>query len=220
MLKAYSINPVLNMVTGEWTNEGIVWLDDSQEMKFDRGLKSASTTAATTAGNTATQEQSNANQINSTLMPYEEQQLEHPTGYSPEQLNDMLVGSQQGAGGADSGITGEANLESARTRNTSGFSNALDKAARTKEQNLSENTLGIQNQNSQLEQQKQEQAAGSLQGLEGTDTNAMLSSMGIQNEDINSAIQADKTGWVQNMDSTISALGDAAKGAGAMGVKV
>jgi hypothetical protein len=183
---------------------------------FDRAASDAAKNAATTAGGVATQEGSNANQINSTLVPYEEQQLLHPTGYTPEQLNNQLVGGEQGAGGAAGGITGEANLESARTRNSGGFSNALDKAARTKEQVLSGNSLGVANEDAKLQQEKQQQAAGVLQGSAGTDTEAMLKSMGIQTGDINTQIAAGKSGWLQNMTGVIGSLGQAASGAGSV----
>jgi len=115
-------------------------------------------------------------------------------------------------------VTGQAGLNAMRTRNTGALSGVLDQAARTKQQQLSENALNVQNQSARLAQQKRASALGGLQGLYGTDVNAQLKAMGIQDQDLQTAIQAGNSGWLQNTMWVIGALSsDASKGAGIAG---
>jgi hypothetical protein len=166
------------------------------------------------ASNTANQGEQNASQIGSQLVPFEERELNNPTGYTPEEMNNMLVAGEQGAGGANAGIAGEAASRLARTRNSAGYSNLLDEAARDKTRQLSENALNVQNKSADLAQRKQQEAASELGNLYGTDVNETLKAQGLMNEDINSEVEAGKSGWMQNMTNLISSLSGASKGPG------
>lgn len=157
-------------------------------------------TTATTAGANATQE---GTQVRNQL----ESRAENPTGYSPTDLNNMLVAQQESAGGSNATIGGEGKLTALRTRNAGGFAPALDEAARSKARTLASGALGVQNQNAQLKQQQQEQALQQLQGLYGTDTSDQLKAMGLQSEDLANQLQAGRQGWLQNADQTITAIG-------------
>lgn len=165
------------------------------------------------ASNTANQATGNANQINSELVPELERNLNNPTGYTPEQMNNMLVAGEQGAGGANSAIAGEAASRLARTRNSAGYSNALDQAARDKTQALSENALNVQNKSADLAQKKQQAAAGELGELYNTDVNETLRAQGLLPEDVNAEANANKTGWFQNMNELLQSLTGAAHAA-------
>ena len=72
---------------------------------------------------------SQASTISSTLLPFLTRQLTNPQGYTQQQTGAMLDAAEAGTGGATAGLTTEANLAAARNRN-SGFSGALDQAAR------------------------------------------------------------------------------------------
>jgi hypothetical protein len=158
--------------------------------------KQAAGTDASVAGNAGGQ----AGQIAGTLVPQLEKQATNPTGYAPQDISNMLTASQQGAGGATSGITGQANLTAARTRNAGGFTNALDEAARVKNRQLSTNALGISNQNANVKLGQQQDAQKALQGLYGTDTSAQLSAMGLVPGAVNSQVNAGNSGWLQNLE--------------------
>lgn len=171
--------------------------------------------AATTAAGTAAGYGSNAGQIGSSLVPYEEKQLTNPTGINPTDRNNMLVAGEQGAGGANAGIVGQAGLTAARTRNTGALSGVLDQASRNKTQQLSENALNVQNENTKVKLGQQDQAAKALGGLYGTDVNAQLKAQGLVPEDINAWMNAGRSGWLQDTEGVINTLGGAAKtGAG------
>jgi hypothetical protein len=152
-----------------------------------------------------------ATDINSTLVPGLEREANNPTGFTPEELNNQLVAGEQGAGGANAGIAGEAGLRMARTRNSAGYSNVLDEAARDKTKQLSENALNVQNENAKLAQEKQSQARKMLAGLYGTDVSGNLEAQGLETKDIEAEAQAGQSGWFQNMTGLLKSL----QGAGA-----
>lgn len=169
-----------------------------------------------TATSSADKYSSAGDQISSSLIPGLEREAQNPEGYTPEEMNNQLVAGEQGAGGATAGITGQANLQVARTRNSAGFSNVLDEAARDKTRQLSENALNIHNKSDELGQKKQMVAQGELSKLYGTDVNANLEAQGLSTKDIQAETEAGQSGWFQNMTGLITALGGAAKGAAAL----
>ena len=178
----------------------------------DRAAQSQAAAAGKTAATTASGYGSTAAGIGGTLIPQLKQDVNNAPGFSPTDLNAMLVGGEQGAGGANAGITGQAGLTAARTRNSAALPGVFDQAARRQAQTLSSNALGVQGQNAQLKQQQRSQALSGLQGLYGTDVGAQLKAMGIDTSDINAETEAGKSGWLQNATGVIGALSGAAKG--------
>jgi hypothetical protein len=77
----------------------------------------------------------------------------------------------------------------------------------------------VQNLNTQTKLKQQQAGLQGLQGLYGTDVGAQLKAQGLVPEDINAWANANNTGWMQNVDQTISALGSLGTGAGAVGLK-
>ena len=140
--------------------------------------------AASTASSTGAGYGANATQIGSSLVPQLEKQATNPTGYTPTQQNNMLVAGEQGAGGANAGIVGQAGLQAARTHNTGALSGVLDSAARAKQQTLSQNALGVQNKQADLQQRQMSEAQKGLEGLYGTNVNAQLGNERLVPEDL------------------------------------
>lgn len=103
------------------------------------------------------------------LTPQLEAEATNPQGYTPQQLAYMNTASQQSLGGSTAGITGQANLTAARTRNAGGFQGAIGSGSRAAQQQLSQNAVGIQSQQANLQQQQRQQALQSLQSLYGVD---------------------------------------------------
>jgi hypothetical protein len=208
-----TINPVLDMETLQWVGNEGTYEYDGPLARFDRAAQGAAKTAVTNANNTAGGYGAGASGIASTLVPALQQEATHPTGFNPSDINSMLVAGEQGAGGANSGITGEANLHAARTRNAGGFSGALDQAARIKGQQLSQNALGVQNENANLKQKQMQAGLEGLQNMYGTDVGAQMKSMGMVPEDINAQVNAGKSGWLQNAEGVIKTITGGAKDA-------
>lgn len=180
----------------------------------DRAATGQAQSAATTAGNTAAGEGAGASSIGSTLQPFLTQQMLHPQGYSQQDLTQQLNASEAGAGGASSAVTGDAALMAARSRNPSGFTTNLDNAARSRDKASAGASEQVAANDADVKQQQQQSGAKGLSGMYGTDTDAMLKSMGLQTGDINAETSAQGSGWLQNMTGIISALGTAAGGAG------
>jgi hypothetical protein len=200
---------------------GRVLSDESYEYagpvaRCDRAAQSAASAAATTAANTGAAEGADASGINSTLTPFLTQQLLHPQGYSQQDLTQQLNAGAAGAGGAASAITGDAADMAARTRNPSGFTSALDEAARDRDKAAAGSSEQVAANDAGVKLQQQQEAAKQLGGQEGMDSDAMLKSMGLQTGDINAGVNAGDSGWLQNAMSVLKTVGGLAGGAGQM----
>ena len=172
----------------------------------DRSAQNAAKQAAGTARDTAASEQGNANAEHAQLEPFYRQEMNAQHLYNPEQTNELLnyAGSSIAGSGATAG--GEAASEAARTRNTSGFSSALDQNARDRSKVMANANLGVGAQDIMGAKELNQEGAAGMSKLYGADTDAMLKSMGIQNQDIQTQIEAGKSGWFQNMNQLISTL--------------
>jgi hypothetical protein len=182
-------------------------MDESADRSAQGEAKQAFNTAAGTAG----QYGSTAGQVGAELIPTLERDINSPTGFTPTQINNQLVASEQGAGGATAGVTGAAGLNAMRTRNSAGLSGVLDQVARTRQQALSQNALNIQNRSDMLAQDKRASALRQLQGIYGTDVGAQLHAMSQEAPDINAQVNAGNSGWYQNVLGGINAVTNAYK---------
>jgi hypothetical protein len=146
--------------------------------------------AAGIAMGTAQDYGSQASDIGSMLVPELTKEALHPTGFNPADLNAMLVAGEQGAGGANAGIAGEAGLRAARSRNTGSLSAILDEASRGKTRQLSENALGVQSENAREKERQRQAGLTGLEGVRGGDIHAQLQAQGLVPEDINAWVKA------------------------------
>ena len=162
--------------------------------------------AFTQANNTADSLNGAASSISGNLTPFLTQRMEHPEGYSQQDTSAMLAAGLGGAGGESAGLGGAAQKQAAVTRNAGGFQAALSDAARQRMKAAAGTSEGIAAQNANLKQTQQEEASKQLQGLYGTDTSGMLNAMGQEHEDVNSAVNAGQTGWLQNTMSVLNGL--------------
>lgn len=183
---------------------------------FGSGLGTVAKDAANTAANTGAGYGNDASAVNAQLMPFLTRELNSPQGYTQQQTGSMLNQAEAGAGGATAGLNTEANLASARNRNSGGFSGALDEAARDKGKTLSGISSGIAAQDANLQQQHQQAAASGLSNMYGQDTGAQLKAMGLVAPDVNASANANSAPW-EALSKLIAAGGQAASGAGAMG---
>jgi hypothetical protein len=210
----YSSYVVFDIATGEVLAKDSIPYSGPWELA-DRSVQHQANQAAQTSKNTAAGFGADAGVDRSAILPGLEREAAGNGGFSPTDLNNMTVASEQGAGGANSGITGQANLQAARTRNAGGFGAALDEAARDKTRTLSNNALGVQNENAHEKLKQQQFAQGQLGSMYGTDSNSMLRAMGLQNEDLDTSLKAGQSGWLQNFNATLQALTASAKNAAA-----
>jgi len=183
------------------------------------GTSNAGYNAATTAGNVGAGYGAQGAGIGSTLLPFLTSELNNPQGFTQQQQGSMLGAAEGGAGGSTAGLTSEANLASARNRNSGGFSGALDEAARQKDKALAGTSEGIAGQNANLQQEQQQNAAGGLAKMQGMDTDAQLKSMGLVGEDLNAQSSLNKTsGWGNEIGSMLQDAGSVASLGGGFGI--
>lgn len=213
-MRRITIDPVLDIESMEWLPRPSYYLPDSAvPILFDRSVQNTSKKQAQTDQGVAGGYGTQAAGIGSSLIPGLEREASNPTGYDTQTKNNMITAGAQAVGGVNSGIGGIAGLEEGRTRNAGGATQALDEAARVKSRQLSNNALGVENSSAQLAQQKQMQAQNQLAGLYGTDTSNSLHAMGLSNDALNTALNAGKVGWVQNVEGGLDTLAQGANAA-------
>jgi hypothetical protein len=156
--------------------------------------------------------ESNATNLYNQLMPEFSQEATNPQGFGAADLAAMNTASQQSTGGAVASAKGEGALEAARTRNSAGIAPSIEESARDAMRTNSENALNIQGANAKLKQQQQQEGLSGLSNLYGTNTNEVLSSLGLQNAATNDYVNAGNSGWFQNMTGLMNAGANVAKG--------
>jgi hypothetical protein len=209
-----TVDPTLDIHTLEWLPRPSYEIPDSEVLiRFDRSAQKQAGRNVNTANTVAGKAGFDASQVGSSFIPGLENQAQNPTGFTPVQKNRQLVAGAEAIGGVNSGLRGEANLASSRTRNAGGFAPALDEAARIKSRQLGTNALNVENEDARLAQEKQQFAQKQLQGLYGLDTTNQLRAMGLSDEAIAEKLKAGQQGWLQNTEGIIDTLTGAAKAA-------
>lgn len=171
-----------------------------------RQQQGQATNTFNTATDNAAQFGGNAAAINGNLTPFLTQRLNNPQGYSQGDMGAMLANAFGSAGGATSGITGQANLEAGRSRNDAGFSTALAEAARARTAAAAHTSEGVAADNAGVKLSQQSEAAKMLQGLYGVNVGAQGDALKTANDATNTGIEAGKSGWLQNLNSLLATL--------------
>jgi len=170
------------------------------------------------AVNTSNMLGADASNIGSSLTPFLTQEMLHPQGYGQQGLSAMTAAAEGGAGGATSGLTGQAEQRAAASNNAGGYQAALDAAARERTAAAAGASESIAGQNANLQQQQMQQGASGLQGLYGTDTSGMLNAMGQEKGDIEAELKAQQAGpaWMSTLNNWYKTMGNGANAAGGM----
>ena len=137
-----------------------------------------------TASGLSNQYSSQALGIGSKLTPQLTAESVNPQGYSPTTMGQMTTAAEQTAGGSNAGVTGEAGLRAARTRNIGAGQAATAEGGRAAGQELSQVNAGIQSNNAKLKAQQQQEGLSGLEQMYGTDVNAGNNALGLSNQAI------------------------------------
>jgi hypothetical protein len=172
-----------------------------------------------TAGGLMKASQDNALKERAMLNPIYQKEATAEHLYTPGQSNEMLTAALAGGGAAAGDTAAATNRLAAETRNPSGFTKSLQEQARDRDKAAAGASEGIAAQDVMGAKGLNQAGIAGEQGLFNTDTNTQLSAMGAQNAATEAEVKAGQSGWLQNMNSTISALGSAASGAGSLGWK-
>jgi hypothetical protein len=180
----------------------------------DRAAQGAAKSAANTAGGLAGQQGAEAAGEEATLNPFFKQEMGAQHLFTPGQTNELLTAAGAGTGAVTGEEQAALNRNAATTNNATALTKGLQEAARDKMKAAAGTSEGIAAQDVLGAKQLNQQGAAGEQGLFGTNTDAQLKAMGLQTNDINTQLEAGKSGWLQNMNATITALTQGAKGAG------
>jgi hypothetical protein len=209
------LNPCFLIETGELLYHDGESFVEQFPIRLDRSAQGQAQQNSNKANSVAGGFGTTAAQVGSSLIPGLERQANNPTGLTPEQKNNATVSGAEAIGGVNSGVKGEANLASSRTRNAGGMAPALDEAARIKGRQLATNVQGVTNLDTELANKKQEFAQGELGNIYGGLNKDQLTALGISDEDINTMIKAGQSGWQQNAMGWLNAFKPAGGGGGA-----
>ena len=200
------------------TSRRVLWdFYGTQDIAGIGAATGAASNAALTAAQTGAGYGAQAGALGGMLVPTLEGDVTNAPGFNPAQLNAMMTQGLEGAGGAASGLVGQAALAGARSRNVgAGTTGALDEVAREKMRTSAGVGLDVATKNAMLQQQQRSSALKQLQDIYGLQTGAQLKAQSLVPEDIDAWAKANQTGWVQNVTGVLSAL----QGAGAKGVTI
>lgn len=195
----YHTKVVIDMESGEVLFRDLPHIHFGPVQLADKKAKAKASQAADTAKNEGARYGSAASDVASTLVPEYRREATSPTGFMPQDVNAMLVGGEQGAGGSAASLAGEAGLGAARSRNTGALAGTLAEIARSKGRQFSENALNVQSMQAREKQRQRSEGLRGLEGIYGTDVGAELKEQGLVPEDINAMLKANESGWGKNL---------------------
>lgn len=181
--------------------------------KADRAAQAAATNATNQAAGTGAQLSQNAQGIYGPLTSFANSEIAAPPGYGTA-LPGMESTAGQIGNAVSAGQQQEAQTRAANTRNAAGLSANQDAIAQAASRGTGQNIEGILAGNEQEKLQQQQQGAGILSGIYGTDVGGANSAYGQQANDINAQVNAGKVGWLQNLGGILGSLGQLGSGVG------
>jgi len=209
----YNTKIVIDIESGAVLFKDLPHFYDGPVELCDKKAKGMAQRAANTATGEGARYGGQAMDIGATLVPEYRKEATNPTGFNPNDVNAMLVGGEQGAGGATGALSGEASLRAARSRNTGALSGVLGEFGREKTRTLSSNALGVQEMQAREKMRQKSEGLRGLEGMYGTDVGAQLKEQQLVPEDINAMLKANETGWGKNLQDWVRiATGAAATG--------
>lgn len=194
--------------------EGDITLIEKHEYDYegplelcDRSATAASKGARDVAQGTAANAGGQADTEHGELAPFYHNEMTAEHLFDPNQQAELLTSAEAPLGSSLGDTEHAAELQGARTRNASGFTKTLQQAARDRDKAMAGASEGIASQDILGAKQLNQEGAAGTAGLFQNDTSKQLSSMGLETGDINAQTNAGKSGWLQNMNDTIKALG-------------
>jgi hypothetical protein len=137
------------------------------------------------------------------VSPVYQQDLTGTSGFNPQQKADMLTAATQANGGGQAAAVGAGAEAMARDNNIGGLGASISAAARAAGDRNQEAVLGVENQNTQLENQRRAAALGGLSQIY-EDAN------GQANANLGTAAQVRPGFWQQALLQGIGSAGQVA----------
>ena len=198
---------------------------------FDNWLIEQARTLPTPRGDRTAQGQAAGEQAQGSqqakLLAQEAQGIYGPlTGFAenlmtkPPGFGDAYGGMVAQTGAVGSGVTAAAQQEALRrgaaTGNIAGISGTQDAIAQAASQGVGANLQNLAVQNQLLKNQQQQEGAGMLQGIYGTNLQASLGNLGQSIDATKAYTEAGKSGWLQNLEGIVGTVSGMGMGAGSV----
>jgi len=151
---------------------------------------------------------SNANSIYGGLAPTLAAEAAHPSGFTPAQIASQNTAAQESAGGSQAAASGAGGLYAARTKNAGAAQNAIAAGTRAAGNNLSKAAVGVQTNDADLAQKKQQEGISGLGGLYSTELGGGEKALGLSNDALKTSAEASGDNpWLKLLQSGIAAGG-------------
>ncbi len=181
----------------EYIYEGPVARCDRSAVQAQKGLRDTTSQTAANAGGQADTEHGE-------LAPFYHNEMTAEHLFDPNQTAELLTAGMAPTGAVLGDVQHQAELQGARTRNASGFTKSLQQAARDKMKTDAGISEGIAGQDILGAKQLNQAGAAGMSNLFGADTNKQLASLGLEEKAIEGQAEAGKSGWLQNLQSTVN----------------
>lgn len=165
----------------------------------------AEKTATATAGNLGTQAAGELGQLN----PFLSREMHAEHGFDPSQMNEMLTHAGLGAGAEAGNLTSAMERNTAVTGNAAGGTKALQELGRDRMKTDAGTSEGVAAQDVLGAKTLNQQGAQGMQGLYGENLKGQLDAMGQVSGDINAAVNANKTGYLQQQEDISNTVSNA-----------
>jgi hypothetical protein len=176
-------------------------------MVDDRSLQNTAKGAAGTAGQLGGTLATTGEAIGANIIPGLERDTTTPPGLSPADLAHMEQTSLETAGGAAGSARGVLATRAARLRNPAGVTAGEAAATEGASRSAGKAVQDILSENALIKEKQRAQAYSELGGLYGANISGATKAMGVEAEDINSAANAEKEGWYQNLLAGLQTTG-------------
>ena len=147
------------------------------------------------AGSWASPLEQQSQSIQSTLLPFFNQEMLNPQGFNPQTMGEMNTAGGQVASGQVGQAAQAAKLAGARTGNLAGTNAAIDQAARNGMQAETGNALNVNLANQKLKTAQQQAGVSGLSGLTSEDIQAALNSINASSGASNAWSSANNSAW-------------------------
>jgi hypothetical protein len=147
------------------------------------------------------------------VLPFLQSEMTNPVGFGTQGTNELLTAGGQATSGATGAATEAANLRASRTGNPSTSGSIIDAAARSGQQQQSNNALGVNEANLQEQLNQQQAGEQGISSIASGNIGESLSALGLSNQAVSDYITAaNNTNPLKEIQGAISTGASGAAG--------
>lgn len=172
----------------------------------DRAAQSAAKQLKGNAGGEAAQSGAMAQNTESTLNPFFQREMGAQHLFTPGQSDELLTAAGANTGAVAGAEQGALERNAASTNNPTALTKNLQELARQRMKGNAGAAETVAGQDVMGAKQLNQEGAAGEGHLFDVNTDANLKAMGLENQALNTELEAGKSGWLQNMNAVISTL--------------